>query len=265
MTSIMTSANNTNNESNYENNNNINNMNMNMNMNTDPDTEDTTSTSSNGDNDNDSNNNDNDSNGNNNNNGNNNSDNNSINDPISVADTLLANGLNALSFQDRNNINEEMHGVSCLAIKETPEMILNSIEKLQIEIDTNIPNKNKQAYIQSQTLYNQGQGGNGNGNGNGNASNNNLNYVNSFEFRLLFLRCELFDIPKSALKLVNYLNVVLELFGIYALQRPIRLSDFTESELHIFRMGNLQLLPFRVSSISSFNVQRSKADVNVVT
>ena len=215
-TSIMTSFNDINN--------NINNSN-----NTDPDTEDTASASSNGDNG-DSNN------------------NNNKNDPVSVADTLLADGLNALSFQDRNDINEEIHGVSCLAIVETPELISNSIEKLLYEINNNIPNKTKQAYIQAQRYcptsnYNVGT----DSNVNTSMNNNNLLYVNSTEFRLLFLRAELFDIRESALALVNYLNVVLELFGIYALQRPIRLSDFTESELLIFKMGNLQLLPFRVS------------------
>jgi len=37
----------------------------------------------------------------------------------------------------------------------------------------------------------------------------------------------------------------MELFGIYALYRPIRLSDFSEYELQKIRLGNLQLLPFR--------------------
>eukprot|EP00536_Pseudo-nitzschia_multiseries_P013721 jgi/Psemu1/310206/fgenesh1_kg.604_\ len=42
-----------------------------------------------------------------------------------------------------------------------------------------------------------------------------------------------------------FLNAACHLFGEYALRRPIRLSDFNEEELQAFRMGNLQLLPFR--------------------
>lgn len=61
----------------------------------------------------------------------------------------------------------------------------------------------------------------------------------------MFLRCELFDIAKTAMHIVEWLEYVVTLFGEYALERPITVQDFTKEELRCFRQGNLQLLPFR--------------------
>ena len=57
------------------------------------------------------------------------------------------------------------------------------------------------------------------------------------QFRLKFLRCELFDIQKTATRIINYLHIMLELFGIIALQRPVTLEDFTKDELRLFKKG----------------------------
>ena len=173
-------------------------------------------------------------------------------DPISVVDTLLAKELNGLSFQDRNNINEEIHGVSCLAIEETPDLVERAMAHLQLEIDTQIGPNEKRAYLQSQQpppLPNENYGTpittSTTSATTTTTTSTTTTYVNSYDFRLRFLRIELFDIQRAALKLVSYLNTVWELFGIYALYRPIQLSDFSDAELQKFRLGNLQLLPFR--------------------
>jgi len=69
-------------------------------------------------------------------------------------------------------------------------------------------------------------------------------YVNTDDFRLRFLRCELFDVAKAAIRMTKYLELVLDLFGDYALQRPIRLADFSRSELKDIRKGRFQFLPY---------------------
>jgi hypothetical protein len=148
-------------------------------------------------------------------------------------DSILAKEFLSLSFQDRNAINEEMHGVSCMTPEETPTLIHTSLHRLEDELSL-IPAKDKKMYELCQERY-----------GGKDSSQEGGSYVNDADFRVRILRCELFDVDKSARKLVDFLEAAVDLFGECALQRPIRLSDFTEDELQIFRMGNLQLLPFR--------------------
>ena len=150
-----------------------------------------------------------------------------------LVDHLMAKEFLSLSFQDRNAINEEMHGVSCLVPKETPELVDKSLTKLKQEIGR-IPSKEKEKYQLFEERY-----------GTRNSRQEGGSYVNDESFRMRFLRMELFDAKESARRLCLFLDIIVDLFGEYALQRPIRLSDFSEEELHVMRIGNLQLLPFR--------------------
>jgi hypothetical protein len=126
---------------------------------------------------------------------------------------------------------DEIHSVKCLAIDETPVLIAQSLRKLQIEIDSIIILGNvKNAYLYSQLTV------------------KGRSFVNSKEFRLRFLRHELFDIKKSAIRMLKWLELTYNLFGYIALERPICIStDFTLHEQKAFRKGYVQLLPFRAS------------------
>ncbi len=161
-------------------------------------------------------------------------------DPIQV-DGVLSEELMKLSVQARNDFQEEIHGVRCLAPTETPELLSQSLDQLQLVLDHQIPSHEKQAYIQSQKP----QLGNHKRNSNPKTTRTTTTYVNTKEFRLRFLRCELFDVSKAALRLVRFLDLVLDLFGDYALQRPIRLTDFSKYELKHIRKGRYQFLPYR--------------------
>ena len=118
----------------------------------------------------------------------------------------------------------------CLAIDETAILIEQSIHELQIEIDDKIPNIGKYAYLHSQLTAKR------------------RSFVNSKEFRLRFLRFELFDIKKTAIRMLKWLDLALSLFGSIALERPICIStNFSSDELRFFRKGYIQLLPVRAS------------------
>jgi len=65
------------------------------------------------------------------------------------------------------------------------------------------------------------------------------------DFRLRFLRCELFDVPKAVVRFLNYLNLAYELFGEVALHRQIGIEDFTRREMRFVKKGFIQLLPYR--------------------
>ena len=140
---------------------------------------------------------------------------------------MLSKELLQLSFNDRNAINEEMHGVRCLAPEETPELLRVSLLELSRELDA-MPYKPAYDKAQEQQQQQQQQ-----------------SYVNTTEFRLKFLRCELFDARKAAIRLIKYLDLMVELFGLFALQRKIKLSDFSKHELQILRAGYFQIFPFR--------------------
>lgn len=147
------------------------------------------------------------------------------------AESLLQEEMMKFSFKDRNNCQEEMHGVHCLAPKESPALLQESLRKLDLELNGDkIPVEQKKAYLKSQELF---------------ANKNKPTYVNSEEFRLRFLRSELFDVPTTAIRITKFLNLVSELFGEYTLQRPIRISDFSKVELREFRKGRYQFMPYR--------------------
>jgi len=137
-------------------------------------------------------------------------------------DDLLSRELLQLSLQDRNAINEEIHGVRTIAPKESPEMLAEQLRNMDIEINKI---EMKDAFDRSQQFPN--------------------TYINQAEFRLRFLRADLFEAQKAALKMVNFLDLISELFGDFALRRQIQMSDFSREEMQIFRVGHQQLLPYR--------------------
>lgn len=147
-------------------------------------------------------------------------------DLVRQADDLRIKELNRLSFEDRNAINEEIHGVSCLAPEETPELLEQSLRALELSLDRMItdPPSLKSAY---------------------NLVRNSDSYVNERNFRLRFLRSELFDEEKAALRIIKYLDVVLAVSGEDALRTRFLLDHFTKEEMKIIRSGCIQLLPYR--------------------
>lgn len=180
-------------------------------------------------------------------------------------DMLLAQELNQLSFRERNDIVEEIHGVSSLySVDETPQLISRSIQQLQFEVNHNIPIHRKIAYEKSQQIFKRGllvrkqqrqpcslysssiEFSSSN-------SQNDKNppkprgYINDPEFLLLFLRRDLFVIRKAALRLVNFMELVYELWGETALTEKTWESQayLTKFEREVFRTGTMQCLQGR--------------------
>jgi len=143
------------------------------------------------------------------------------NTPVSL-DDLLSRELLQLSLQDRNAINEEIHVVQTFAPEETPDMLEEALSEMAVEID-NIPIKT--AFDRSQEFS--------------------KTYVNSADFRLRFLRSDLFEAKKAAKRMVRFLDLLAELFGDFALRRQVQMSDFSREEMQVFRVGRQQLLPYR--------------------
>ena len=177
-------------------------------------------------------------------------------------DAVLSDDLLKMTFHDRNEINEEIHGVRSLAVEETPQLIANALQSFRIELGF-LPSEKKQAYLyilrkrEKQQMRQQQEqkdddASNLNGSppatGNGKANRDEKRfgaYADSDEFRLRFLRCLLFDVPRAVRRFANYLNFIQDFWGNSYLARPIQLNDLNAEEMKVLKLAWTQLLPFR--------------------
>jgi hypothetical protein len=136
----------------------------------------------------------------------------------------------SLSVEDRNAIEEEVHGVFCMAPEETPDFLDECLCKFHQELADIDP---KPAYDRAQELMK------------GSPPGRPSSYIHGRAFKLLFLRCELFDACKAANRYIKFLDVSHELHGETVLERPIRMSDLGREEMNFLREGSSQVLPYR--------------------
>lgn len=172
---------------------------------------------------------------------------------------MMAKEIDLLTLQDRNAIYEEIHGVSTMAIEETPELLEESLRRFEDELNKIDP-ESRFAYdcVANQTppntTNNTNAGNNNTSNDSGSGSdsssqhNNNRVIATDREFRLRFLRCVFFDPRLAANRMVNFFELLHALYGKDALQNFDATMDFFVGEREVqaaFRHGYLQLLPFR--------------------
>lgn len=140
----------------------------------------------------------------------------------------LASDLNSLSFNERQTISEEIHGVSG-EITETPEFAEKGLSALRKIIDK-VPSGGKAANVRrafDRALFLR------------------PSMQNDDRFLLMFLRAQRFDVNNAASLLFLYFEQKLELFGEYVLCRKIMLPDLTEAEVELVKSGANLLLSGR--------------------
>lgn len=171
----------------------------------------------------------------------------------SEMDKMIANEFDKLSLQQRNELYEEIHGVFTMAIEESPELIEESLKKFQKELDE-IDTKSKRSY---DIIAKQEENG------------FSRNMIQGKEFRLRFLRTEFFDVPKAVKRMLGYINILHKIWGEVALKGFDGTMGWflaNDSEQADFRMGLLQLLPFRDRSgrkILVFNSDSLQLEVTI--
>jgi len=155
-------------------------------------------------------------------------------------DRILSQELLRLSFKERNNINEEIHGVrnAFPEEKEDPECIELSLIAMDCEVGNIL--------MRSDTNNTHG--------------NNHSNDFPGLELqhiptnralKLTFLRCELHDPQKAALRLLNYVSLIRDMCSCKSRDcfgeggRIIASKWFTNYEYSVLKKGVIQLLPFR--------------------
>ena len=147
-------------------------------------------------------------------------------DSPEAAESAWARELYEMSPDIREAVNYELHGVQSRAMPEDPTAIAQALQLFQIEIDTRIPPIQKQAYTRA-------------------VMGLKSNYVRTPEFRLRFLRAEMFDIHKAAVRYCRGLDYLVASFGEQALLRQLYLSDLSKEEERFLKKGLKQILPTR--------------------
>ena len=136
-------------------------------------------------------------------------------------DALIAAELNKLSIIERENVLQDIHGVSDI-VNEEPEFVAGCLAELNTEV-TMI--KNKAAFLLAEAQ--------------------NSEYVSNLDFRLMFLRAASFIPKDAAIRLVAFCEAKLELFGTEKLTKTILLSDMDKDDIGCLETGYSQLLPGR--------------------
>eukprot|EP00521_Asterionellopsis_glacialis_P012725 CAMPEP_0195302630 /NCGR_PEP_ID=MMETSP0707-20130614/31413_1 /TAXON_ID=33640 /ORGANISM="Asterionellopsis glacialis, Strain CCMP134" /LENGTH=350 /DNA_ID=CAMNT_0040365941 /DNA_START=112 /DNA_END=1161 /DNA_ORIENTATION=+ len=127
----------------------------------------------------------------------------------------------ALSLDDQILFEQEKFGAIQYGVNETPELIATSLQQLEEALDT-IPEK--ETYETALFI--------------------DPEYVESEEFRLAFLRADLFNVPAAARRMVNYWERKLYLFGPEkAFNRSLSILDLKEEDYIALGLGAIQLIP----------------------
>jgi len=167
-------------------------------------------------------------------NNNNNSSKNDVKFSNKDCDALLASELYKMSFQEREVMNEEIHGIGLdrgwfiqhKEIEETPARLASAFEGLAEELKKLSLTGTAEAFDRGQKLVrlHPERGA----------------YLNEKDFRLMFLRADAWDYAKAAKRMCLYLNAIRNLFGDQVLQRPIQLKDMNAREMENLEKGYSQ-------------------------
>jgi hypothetical protein len=141
-------------------------------------------------------------------------------DPAAV----IAQAMNNLSVQEREQAYEDMHGVSA-RVQETPQLIAKTLTKMEQCLEKI---HHKPAYDMAVTIR--------------------ADYVGDAKLRLMFLRADRFDPELAAKRLIRFMDWRLKLFGREKLcQWHIGVDDLEYDARCMLESGVLQFLPSRDS------------------
>lgn len=137
-------------------------------------------------------------------------------------DATLTRELNELSVKEREDLYEEIHGISAEQ-KDPEERELDKIFVAMQERISTIRKPARAAYEKALFLR--------------------PDYVQNRKFRLSFLRAEDFDPHKAAQRFVKHFEFKRELFGDGKLVEDVTLQDLTPADLECLMSGSTQILP----------------------
>ncbi|KAL3930107.1 MAG: hypothetical protein SGBAC_011908 [Bacillariaceae sp.] len=130
---------------------------------------------------------------------------------------VLSEALNGLTFHERQEQQEVLHGVEDEILEETSS-VDNALKDLDCHLLRRKPG----------TVYET-------------AESMSPEYVNSRAFRLMFLRGNRYDSKASASQMIRYFEAKEQLFGKEKLTKDITLDDFDDDDIEALKKGGMQL------------------------
>lgn len=157
-------------------------------------------------------------------------------------ESILSNELNRLSLQDREAMNEEIHGVHTLAVSETPDYVTAKLDEMERVLQMQFQQNQDNSAAHSDSIPR-----NDNTLSPGEAYREALllgsQYIHDTNFRIMFLRADLFDPIKAAVRFVDFLQLIRDSLGQDALVNiPWTLKMFRPDELKVLKAGAIQIL-----------------------
>ncbi|KAL3944647.1 MAG: hypothetical protein SGBAC_001254 [Bacillariaceae sp.] len=132
-------------------------------------------------------------------------------------DELLSDALNILTFEEREEQEEALHGVAKDIVEEA-SLIDNALNELEAHL-----------FIQkADTVYET-------------AETMSAHYVSQRAFRIMFLRCTRYDVKAAADQMLRFFEMKQNLFGNKKLVKDITIEDLDEDDRASLRTGWTQL------------------------
>ena len=143
------------------------------------------------------------------------------------SDADLARELNSMTFQERQTMEEEIHGVSTV-IKETPEFVEQKIQEMMAQLEIIPQNEGRSAWDRAVFLR--------------------PALGSDKEHFLMFLRARRFDPEAAAVLMINFYELKRELYGEDCLIHRICWTDLTPEEQELIRSGVYRIILSRERS-----------------
>lgn len=132
-------------------------------------------------------------------------------------DALLTDALNGLTFDERQEQQEVLHGVEA----ENSEDI-TFLNNALAALDANLAPKTRGTAFEI-------------------AEKQNPSYVNARSFRITFLRGNRYDINATADQMIRFFTMKQKLFGTEKLTKDITIMDLDENDIHSLQSGSIQI------------------------
>eukprot|EP00531_Pseudo-nitzschia_arenysensis_P015003 CAMPEP_0116126620 /NCGR_PEP_ID=MMETSP0329-20121206/6425_1 /TAXON_ID=697910 /ORGANISM="Pseudo-nitzschia arenysensis, Strain B593" /LENGTH=669 /DNA_ID=CAMNT_0003620707 /DNA_START=29 /DNA_END=2038 /DNA_ORIENTATION=+ len=172
------------------------------------------------------------------------------------ATKLLIEELQQLSTADRCKVQEEIHGVSSCAVSEDDKKILEGLKCLENEIrairrevflSPDHVSSSGNSYDEAIWAYLAVDEESSSSPTMSTNAHKRLMYSYIFhqDFRLKFLRADLYDAKKAAHRYLRCIECLLRYYGNYALQRPLTYEDLGKECQDAAKTGFFQILPSR--------------------
>jgi hypothetical protein len=136
-------------------------------------------------------------------------------------DVALAREMNELSVKERGKVLDDIHGVAENQ-EETPEFVATCLKDMDVALST-IPKAKRKALDRALFFK--------------------PSIQKDANFKLMFLRADVYDAQKAAKRMARYFNEKLLLFGEDKLVKKITLDDLAEEDIKRLNFAGCVILP----------------------